>query len=144
MSDSVSSFELTLEQLDGYEFKVGFDKPWAEWRTDEPPPLGKDAGPNPSRVLALAIVNCLSASLIFCLSKKGEKVSGLKSRVHVEVVRNAKGRLRIGKVDVTLVAPVARDSAALLACLDTFEDFCTVTQSVREGFPVNVNVEAVE
>ena len=45
MSDPVSSFDLTLEQLDGYEFKVGFDKPWAEWHTDEPPPLGKDAGP---------------------------------------------------------------------------------------------------
>lgn len=143
MSDPVSSFDLTLEQLGGYEFKVGFDKPWPEWHTDEPPPLGKDAGPNPARVLALAIVNCLSASLVFCLSKKGEKVTGLKSRVHVDVVRNEKGRLRIGKVDVTIAAPVERDSAALLACLDTFEDFCTVTQSVRDGFPVNVNVEAV-
>jgi len=28
MSETVSSFELTLEQLDGYEFKVGFDKGW--------------------------------------------------------------------------------------------------------------------
>jgi uncharacterized OsmC-like protein len=143
MSDPASSFDLTLEQVDGFQFKVGFDQPWTEWRTDEPPPLGKDAGPNPSRVLALAVANCLSASLLFCLQRKGEKVSGLKSRVHVEVVRNEKNRLRIGKIDVTIAAPVERDSAALLACLDTFEDFCTVTQSVREGLKINVNVEAV-
>lgn len=141
MSEPISSFELTLEQLGGYEFKVGFDKPWAELHTDEPPPLGKDAGPNPSRMLAIAIANCLSASLIFCLQRKGEKVDGLKARVHVDIVRNEKGRQRIGKVEVTLLTPVARESPALLACLDTFEDFCTVTQSVRGGLDVKVNVE---
>jgi uncharacterized OsmC-like protein len=143
MSEVVSSFDLTLEQLEGYEFKVGFDKPWAEWHTDEPPPLGRDAGPNPARVLALSIANCLSASLVFCLSKKGEKVTGVKSKVHVEIARNEQKRLRISSVNVTIQAPVARDSAALMACLDTFEDFCTVTQSVRDGLDVKVNVEAV-
>lgn len=143
MSEHLGSFDLTLEQLEGYEFKVGFDKPWAEWHTDEPPPLGKDAGPNPARVLAISVANCLSASLIFCMAKKGQKVAGVKSKVHVELVRNEQKRLRIGKVEVTILAPVDRDSAALLACLDTFEDFCVVTQSVREGLEVNVNVEAV-
>ena len=143
MSETVSSFDLTLEQLEGYEFKVGFDKPYAELHTDEPPPLGKDSGPNPARMLAVSVANCLSASLLFCMSKKGEKVAGLKSKVHVELVRNEDKRIRIGRVDVTIQAPVERDSKALLACLDGFEDFCVVTQSVREGLEVNVNVEAV-
>ncbi len=143
MSEPVSSFDLTLEQLNGYEFKVGFDKPYPELRTDEPPPLGKDAGPNPARMLAVSIANCLSASLLFCMSKKGEKVEGVKSKVHVEIVRNENKRLRIGKVDVTIQAPVPRESQALLSCLDGFEDFCIVTQSVRQGLEVNVNVEAV-
>ncbi|MBL8913721.1 MAG: OsmC family protein [Archangium sp.] len=143
MSDPVSSFDLTLEQLAGYEFKVGWDKPWAELKTDEPPPLGKDAGPGPSRMLAVAIANCLASSLLFCLSRKGEKVEGLTARVHVEIVRNAERRLRVGKVDVTLKAPLERDSKALLECIDTFEDFCTITESVRAGVQVNVNVEAV-
>jgi uncharacterized OsmC-like protein len=143
MSETVSGFELTLEQLDGYEFKVGFDKDWEGWHTDEPPPLGRDAGPNPSRVLAVSIANCLAASLIFCLSKKGEKVSGVTATVRLELVRNEQKRLRIGKVDVTLRVPLERDSQALLQCLDTFEDFCVVTQSVRGGLDVKVNVEAV-
>lgn len=143
MSEPVSSFDLTLEQLGGYEFKVGFDKPYPELHTDEPPPLGKDSGPNPARMLAVAIANCLSASLLFCLNKKGEKPEGLKSKVHVEIVRNEQKRLRIGRVDVTIQAPVPRESEALLSCLDGFEDFCIVTQSVREGLEVNVNVEAV-
>ena len=37
----------------------------------------------------------------------------------------------------------AADGPGLLACLDGFEDFCVVTQSVREGLEVNVNVEAM-
>lgn len=144
MSEVVSSFELNLEQLEGYEFKVGFDKAsFPEWRTDEPPPLGKDHGPNPARVLAIAIANCLAASLVFCLSKKGEKVQGVKAKVQVETVRNEQKRLRIGAVNVTIQAPIDRESPALMACLDTFEDFCVVTQSVRAGMKVNVNVEAM-
>jgi uncharacterized OsmC-like protein len=144
MSEVVSSFELNLEQLEGYEFKVGFDKAsFPEWHTDEPPPLGKDAGPNPARVLAVAIANCLAASLVFCLSKKGAKVQGVKAKVQVETVRNEQKRLRIGAVNVTIQAPVDRESKALMACLDTFEDFCVVTQSVRAGMKVNVNVEAM-
>ncbi|MFO0594612.1 MAG: OsmC family protein [Myxococcaceae bacterium] len=143
MSEPVSSFDLTLEQLEGYSFKVGWDKPWAELKTDEPPPLGKDGGPGPSRILAVAIANCLASSLLFCLSRKGESLTGVRARVHVDIARNEQRRLRIEQVNVTLEAPIERDSKALLACLDTFEDFCTVTQSVRAGLKVNVNVEAV-
>lgn len=35
----------------------------------------------------------------------------------------------------------AADAAALGNCLDVFEDFCVVTQSVREGIDVEVTVE---
>lgn len=140
---AVSSFEIQLEQQSAYEFKVKFDKEsFADLKTDEPPPLGKDAGPNPVRLLAASVANCLSASLVFCLSKKGVKVEGLTSTARVEIVRNEKNRLRIGKVDVTIKAPLPRESEALQDCLGLFEDFCTVTQSVREGLKVNVNVEA--
>ncbi|MEW5738885.1 MAG: OsmC family protein [Myxococcota bacterium] len=139
----VSTFDIQLEQQNAYEFLVRFDKQsFAPLHTDEPPPLGKDAGPNPARVLAAALANCLSASLVFCLSKKGEKVEGLTSTAHVEIVRNERNRLRIGKVDITIKAPLPRESEALQACLETFEDFCIVTQSVREGLEVNVTVEA--
>ena len=142
MNDVVSSFELQLNQVNGYEFSIAFDKPFAPLRTDEPPPLGHDAGPNPSRILAVAIANCLAASLVFCLQKKGETLTGVTASVHMDIVRNPQKRLRIGKVSVQINAPIAADDPALTSCLTLFEDFCVVTQSVRDGIEVDVKVNA--
>lgn len=142
MDPIVSQFDLEIEPVDGYEYRVRFDKAGLpEWTTDEPPPLGRDRGPNPTRVLALAIGNCLAASLHFCLSRHGEAAATVRASVHVEVTRNAQKRLRVGRVQVTLRPSVGVDNAALAACRSTFEDFCTVTQSVRAGLDVAVSVE---
>ena len=142
MSEPAGGFDLTLEQVDAYEFKVKFDKEaFAELKVDEPPPLGKDAGPNPTRLLAAAVANCLSASLVFCMSKQRAPIAGVKSRAHVALVRNDQKRLRIGHVDVTITLPPGVDAEKLQVCRGMFEEFCVVTQSVREGLKVNVALE---
>jgi len=142
MSQVMSEFAIQMEQVDGFEFKVRFDKEqFAELLLDEPPPLGKDAAPNAARILAAAIGNCLSASLVFCLQRSGVKTQGLRSEVKVQIVRNEQRRLRIGQVDVTLHPKVAADAEAMVKCLPMFEDFCTVTQSIRQGIDVKVHVE---
>ena len=61
-------FTFTLEQQDDYAFLIRFDTPGAApLLSDEPEPLGRGTGPNPSRLLAAAVANCLSASLLFAL-----------------------------------------------------------------------------
>jgi len=139
MSDT---FELSLEHLDGYRFAVAFPGTGLpDLVADEPPPLGAGSGPNPARLLAAAVGDCLSASLLFCLHKSRVAVAGLKTRVTGTLVRNERNRLRIGKlaVAITLDAPDA-DGARVLKCLETFEDFCVVTASVRAGIEVEVRV----
>ena len=134
-------FLIHVEQVDGFDFRVRFDKEeYAELRMDEPAPLGQDTAPNPARIVAAAIGDCLSASLVFCLKRRGVAVSGLRSEVRVQLVRNEKKRLRIGKVAVSIHPQSPIPDEALDACLKTFEDFCVVTQSVREGIDVSVDV----
>ena len=53
MSDT-QQFSFTLEQQEDFAFLIRFDKDIPPLLADEPPPLGKDAGPNPSRLLAAA------------------------------------------------------------------------------------------
>jgi len=146
MSEFIHEFTISIEQAAGYEFRVKFDKPHhAELTVDEPAPLGKDVAPNPARILAAAIGSCLTASLLFCLGKKRIPVAGMRAEVKVPIVRNQDRRLRIGRVEVLIepqIAPEDRDKAR--ACLDLFEDFCTVTQSVRQGLDVGVSVKGLE
>ena len=69
MSDG-ESITLTITQVSDYEFRVRFDDtPVADLLTDESPPIGRDAGPSPTRLLGAAIGNCLGSSLLFALRK---------------------------------------------------------------------------
>lgn len=135
-------FTLHLEQLEGYEFKVRFD--WdnvPDLVVDEPPPLGGRQGPNPSRLLAVAAANCLSASLLYCVTKNEPPAGALKTAVTCRMVRNDKQRLRIGGLAVRIeIDETLAEAARFKRCLDLFEDFCVVTASIRDGIPVAVEV----
>lgn len=135
-----ASYTLQVERVDGYEFRVRFDQEALdELLVDEPPPLGKSRGPNPARLLAASVASCLSASLVFCLHKAGVEVGPLVTEIDTELVRNERKRLRVGKLSVRL-KPTLPSSEALAPCLDAFEDFCVVTESVRHGVEVDVSV----
>ncbi len=146
MSEVAGEFSLAIEQVQDYEFRVSFDKENLPSLTiDEPPPLGRDAGPNPSRVLASAIGSCLCASLLFCLSKTRARVKGIRADVKAQSIRNDRRRLRIGRVEVTIRPDLEEEDRRKAArCLALFEDFCTVTASIREGIDVDVKVEGIE
>jgi uncharacterized OsmC-like protein len=135
------SFSLTLR--DGYAFTVDFgDAGIPPMTIDESPPLGHNEGPSPTRVLASAIAGCLGASLLFCLRKSKVDVGGLRVDVHVTNGRNAKGRQRVKQVAVRLAPQVPAAQVPQMArCLEVFEDYCVVTQSVRDGIDITVSVE---
>lgn len=140
MSDS-QQFSFSLEQQEDFAFLIRFDQDIPPLLSDEPPPLGKDAGPNPSRLLAASVANCLSASLLFALRKFKNNPGPITTVVTAHLDRNEAKRLRIGSVDVMIQVDAPADSLEHLdRVLDQFEDFCVVTQSVRSGFPVNVTV----
>lgn len=134
-------FSFSLEQQDDYAFLVRFDANLAPLLTDEPPPLGKGAGPNPSRLVAAGVANCLSASLLFALRKFKNAPGPITSTVTVRMERNQDKRLRIGGMEVVIQIDSPADCLEQVdRVMATFEDFCVVTQSVRAGFPVAVTV----
>ncbi len=135
-------FTVGLQLRKGYEFSVDFgDAGLPELTVDELSPLGSGAGPNPARMLGVAIAHCLSASLLFCLRKYRIEVADMRSSVEGTLVRNPDGRLRIGDIRVTLephLSPADRERSR--RCLESFEDYCIVTESVRHGIAVAVDV----
>jgi uncharacterized OsmC-like protein len=144
MSAEPGRFSITLDSIKDYEFRVKFDKEqFEDILMDEPPPVGGDTGPNAPRLLAAAVGNCLSASLLFCARKSRVDVDGLHTEVSVQYTRNEKGRIRIGKIEVAIEPKIDRSEPdKAQRCLDLFQDYCVVTESVRKGIEVSVEVKA--
>lgn len=138
------TFEVTLSRHRDYQFDVAFqDASGATLRMDEPEPLGAGEGPNAARVVAAAVGNCLSASLLFCLNKARIDVADVKTTITGTIVRNERGRMRLGSLAVHIDPDVGGvPPEKLKRCLDIFEDFCVVTASLRDGLDVAVEVDA--
>lgn len=136
------SIELSLEQVSDYEFRVRFDGTTIpELTTDEAPPLGGGAGPNPTRLLLAGVANCLAASLLFALRKFKNAPGALRIKARAQAARNAAGRWRVADIEVDVqLADAANALQNLERALAQFEDFCIVTESVRAGVPVTVQV----
>ncbi len=134
---------VSVELKQGYQFLADFGAGVVPGLLmDEPEPLGEGQGPNASRLLAAAVANCLSASLLFCLRKAHVDVHGMRSEATATLVRDPRGRLRVGSIAVRIHPEVEQaESGRFARCLELFEDFCVVTQSVRSGLDVSVEVE---
>lgn len=137
------SIALTITQESDYAFRVAFDETTLpSLLADEMPPVGAGRGPDPTRLLAASIGNCLSGSLLFALRKFKNLPGTIVARVRVEHARNPQGRLRVGKIAVEITLPeAAADYAGIGRILAQFEQFCTVTESVRAGVAVEVTVK---
>ena len=140
MSEEIS---VTITRQDRYRFLVDFGPAIAQTVADEPPPLGDGAGPSPTQLLAAAVANCLSASLVFALGKFKEDPAGLTTTATCVIGRNEKNRLRVTAMNVAMTLGAAPESLGHLdRALAQFEDFCTVSQSVRAGIPFSVTVKS--
>ena len=134
---------VTLEQDGDYAFRVSFEDTALEpLLTDESAPLGRDLGPNPSRLLLASVANCLVASLLFALRKQRNQPGKLRAQITASLMRNAEGRWRIPQAFVELQLPEGNEHYQHLdRVLEQFEEFCIVTQSVRQGIDVQVTVK---
>lgn len=131
-----------LQQLADYRFEVRYDNPAIpHLQTDEAGPIGGDTGPNPVGLLTTAVANCLSASLLFAMRKFKNEPGPMRTTATATIDRNEKNRLRVAGIAVDIHLGIDRASIAMAErILAQFEDFCTVTQSVRGAIPVTVRV----
>lgn len=138
---SETSIHVQLHQKQDYQFDVHFGGAVPDLMGDEPAPLGAGQGPSPVQLLATAVGNCLSDSLLFALRKFKQTPEPIACDVHADVGRNAEGRLRVLGIKAVLTLGVPAASLEHLdRVLGQFESYCTVTQSVGQGIPVTIEV----
>ena len=132
---------VNLKQEKDFRFAIYFAEGIPVLYGDETPPLGGGTGPNPAQLLAAAVGNCMSDSLLFALRKFKQHPEPIQTAVAASIDRNAENRLRVQNISVKLTLGVAASSLAHLdRALEQFEEFCTVGQSVRQGIPVTIEI----
>lgn len=135
-------FKTGIELMENYKLRVSFNSDKIEdIFVDEPEPLGSGDYPNAGRLLAAAVGSCLCASLAFCLRKSRANVMSMTAEVSTTLERNDRGRLRVTSMIVS-IRPEIDGPGKLERCREIFEDFCIVTQSVREGIDVKIDVRS--
>ena len=140
---SEKTFVTKLLHIKDYKFNVKSDLEYIpELIVDETKPDGEGSGPNQTRLLSTAVGHCMSSSLIYCLKKARITIKNLETTVKTNLYRNENGRLRIRSIDLQIHLKVKKeDENRINRCLTLFEDYCTVTQSVRKGISVNVQIQ---
>ena len=139
MSDQLS---ITITQTTDYKFEVDFGALFTPIIADLPPPLGESAGPSPEHLLLAAVANCLSASLLFALRKFKQNATDIKTTISCTVDRNENKRLRVTQITANInLGKQAAEFENLERILAQFEEFCTVSQSVQEGIPLQIQVQ---
>ncbi len=86
------AIEVFLKQEKDFRFAIDFGTGIPLLHGDEAFPLGGGIGPTPVQLLAAAVGNCLSDSLIFALKKFKQDAQGITTKVYSTVGRNAEGR----------------------------------------------------
>ncbi|HJX23233.1 MAG TPA: OsmC family peroxiredoxin, partial [Candidatus Bathyarchaeia archaeon] len=67
--------------------------------------------------------------------------TSLETTVKSGLKKNEEGRMRVGDLDVQIHLDVdPEDRLRASRCLRIFEEYCTVTPSVRSGIEVKVNI----
>ena len=146
-----NTFNLKMTKTGPMEFKTEFDKEmFPDLMFDEPTESGgNDQYPNASRILTAAVMNCLSASFTFCLSKSRIPMDNfeLTATATTTLDRNEQNRLRVKNINVTL-KPVLNGELAseefknkIQRCISIFQDYCVVSASVKQGIDITTNVE---
>lgn len=143
MGEEEKTFSVSMTREKDFVFKVDFGLDNFDFTMDEPAPIGGDTGPNASKVLAAAMGNCLTASLLFCLNKARADVGDIETKVDGKMRRNEKGRWRIAEINVEISPEIntGEFGSQFERCSKLFEDFCIVSKSIEEGIPINVEVK---
>lgn len=132
----------SLKRISGHKFEVEFDDPrYPKLIVDEPEPLGRGEGPNPVRLLSAAVGECIGSSLVWCLERARVKIRGLETTVRMDLLKVEGGYWRIKGIRAEVLLQVDEgERGRMPRCLELFEEYCTVTQGLRLGTRVDIDV----
>lgn len=138
-------FDISMKHFDGFRFITQASEDGLPhglpFPSDEPDPVGRNSGPATPALLATAVAHCLSASLLETSKKARLKIVGIETEATAVVMPNREGNPRIKRVEVKLFPVLTEDNPRRQRCEDVFQNYCTVSTSLKAAIDINVSVE---
>lgn len=138
-------FDVSMKYLEGYRFVTQASedrKPHGlPYFSDEPDPVGAASAPATPALLATAVAHCLSASLLETSRRAHVAIIGIETKATAVVAPNAQGNPRISRIEVILKPLLTEDNPRCQRCEDLFQNYCTVSASLKPAIDVQVKVE---
>jgi organic hydroperoxide reductase OsmC/OhrA len=134
-----------VDQVDRYRFVVSYPGTRLPPLTvDEAAPVGTGAGPDPAQALAGTVGHCLSSTLFNTLERSRVRATRIRTTVMLTFGRNSAGRKRVVGLEAQIeCAPLDEsDRDRFERSVAIFEDYCTVTGSVRDGIRVRTHIRS--
>ncbi len=132
-------FEVELNWVKNFLFEVKVDG-FPKFYLDELEPVGDDSAPNPADFLLVAVGGCVASSFLYSVLKYGIPLKKLQVKVQGKYTRK-KEMVRVGVIDVELQADMSSEKTStenLELCLNVFRKYCVISESLREGIPINI------
>ncbi len=142
-------FEINIKWISKIKFIVDFGKETIpQLLMDESKSLigGDELGPSASMLLAASVGNCMATSLAHCLMRKRVELESLKTVVKLTRKKNEKGFFRYTNIEVTM-DPKLKDNQNLKnykRCLEIFNEYDTVSNSIQEGIKINYKIASLD
>jgi uncharacterized OsmC-like protein len=137
--------EVLLRWVGEKEIEISFDRPDSYKISVEAATElgGKGKAPDPNRMLAAAVGSCLTLSLLLNLQGFKPGPRELNTKVKYMIGLGEQNLPRFKSIDVEIKPEFggAVKKELLKRITDNFQKFCTVTESVRKGIPVNVLIK---
>ena len=112
---------------------------------DEPESFhGTDLGPSSIEYILIGIGGCLGSTLVYCLNRNNVDIDNLEIIVDgtlKHIGREKHLRLIDIKVNLYLTTRNNESSEKIDLCIRIFKEHCVVTDSIREGIPIKVEVQ---
>lgn len=138
-------FDVRLTHLHNYQFQNQASEEnrpqGTSFLSDEPDPVGDNAGPPTPALLASAVGHCLSASLLETCRKARVPILSMETHARAVVRPNEEGYPRIARINVTLEPHLAEDHPRRERCEEIFQKYCTVSSSLKPAIDIQVRVQ---
>ncbi|MGV9173528.1 MAG: OsmC family protein [Promethearchaeia archaeon] len=125
---------------------IGSAREFSNIHMDEPESFhGTNKGPSPVEYFLLGIGGCMASTFVFCCQKNEIEIHDISITIDGQLTHreDRENLLQFQKIEgyiMFIPKHGEQNKQAIKQCINDFQKYCVVSNSLRQGIPLSVNV----